>query len=115
MSRFYESESLSPEARSGLRNRVIARRLLIALLALFVAFIIASAFAPARLGGLLTTIAVTTWLFLFASNLFLLFGACPRCDRRFAEPSIANMFFFPSPSAFASSCAHCGVPLSRAG
>lgn len=115
MNRFSEFESTTPEVAAGLRHRHALR---VALVLFTIAFV-----AVLLWGGLVARgslegagwVAFLVGVVAFFCDIELLFGACPRCGERFSEPSIANLFFFPSPSAFTGSCATCGVPLSRAG
>ena len=115
MSRFSEFEALSPEIRKGLRSRVLLRRLVVFLCVGFVVLLLGSMAFQAQMTGMLTYLAVGAWVVVFFSVLTLLFGPCPRCQQRFSERSLVNLVFFPSPTAFTSACASCGVPLSRAG
>lgn len=113
MRRFYEFEKLSTEVRKRLRDRILARRMLVILVALFVALILGSPLVPSGLERLLHAAGAVVALAVLFLDLSLLFDACPRCEEAFAEPGVIDLVAFPSPSALASNCAHCNVPLSR--
>ena len=114
MRQFSEWETLKPEALQGLRSRVVLRRLTVVLVVAFVALLFGSMALPAHAAGVVSLLAAGVFVGVAFSVLTLLFSPCPRCQQRFSERSIVNFMFFPSPTAFGSSCASCGVPLSKA-
>ena len=115
MSRFYELEVLSAEVRRGLRSRIFLRRLVVVLSIGFVVLLLGTIAVPTHMAKPIPYLLVGAWVAVFFGVITLLFEPCPRCGQRFSESSILNLIFFPSPTAFTSSCASCGVPLSKAG
>jgi cytochrome c biogenesis protein CcdA len=115
MPRYSELEVLSAEVRKGLRWRVLLRRVVVALGISFLIFFLGAVATSAPATTVFSYLMVGAFAVVFFGVITLLFEPCPRCAQRFSEPSIVNLFFFPCPTAFTSSCASCGLPLRKAG
>lgn len=113
MQRFGKFETVSIDVRRRLRRRRHVRFATNVLTALLVALVAATALAPDHLWPTSTVAVPIIFAVVLVLDLLLLFAPCPRCGNRLAEPSVLNLMVFPSPTAFSSACATCGVKLNE--